>query len=178
MTGDIGRAPKARTKSAESNRGKLYSNKREALPEIPKHDRRRPWKTKVKGTKPNRAFHSDSTPVRPFENTPTGSETEPRLKSARWQRFRRAVIQRFPFCPICDAMGRTTPSTDCDHISPRHRNEFDLFDLANCWAICHECHEVKSSLERRGIHHETMQGWVNHVARIRRTGKPRSSNSD
>lgn len=31
MTGDIGRAPKARTKSAESNRGKLYSNKSATL---------------------------------------------------------------------------------------------------------------------------------------------------
>jgi len=36
MTGDIGRAPKARTKSAESNRGKLFSNKRETLARNPK----------------------------------------------------------------------------------------------------------------------------------------------
>ena len=137
------------------------------MPNIPKRDRKRPWKAKPKNTKPARSFRSDGTPVRPFDNVPTGSEAEPRLKTARWQRFRAAVIQAWPLCPICDAMGRTTPSTEADHISPRQRMEFDMFDIANVWGLCRECHACKSQLERQGVHHETTQGWTAHVARIR-----------
>jgi 5-methylcytosine-specific restriction endonuclease McrA len=141
------------------------------MPNIPKRDRKRPWKSKPRNTKPARSFREDGTPVRPFDGTPTGSDVDPRLKTARWQRFRAAVIQRWPVCPICDHMGRTTPSTDADHISPRHRNEFDMFDIANVWALCRDCHQVKSHLERQRIHHETLDGWIQHVARIRGTRK-------
>jgi len=137
------------------------------MPNIPKKDRRRPWKAKPRNTKPSRSFHSDGTPRRPFDQVPTGSELEPRLKTARWQRFRRAVLQRWPFCPVCDHMGRVTPTTDADHISARHRNEFDMFDIANVWGLCRDCHNVKSQCERDGIHHATTDGWIQHVARLR-----------
>lgn len=137
------------------------------MPNVPKRDRKRPWKAKPKQTKPTRSFLKDGTPRRPFHDVATGSEMEPRLKSARWQRFRAAVIQRFPLCPICDHMGHTTPSTDADHISPRHRNEHDMFDISNVWGLCRQCHNVKSQLERDDIHHQTTEGWTKHVARIR-----------
>ena len=140
------------------------------VPTIPKRDRRRPWKTKPKGTKPRRAFHCDGTPVRPFDGVPTGSDLDPRLKTARWQRLRARVIQAFPLCPICDCMGRTTPTTECDHISPRQRGRFDLFDLSNLWALCSDCHAVKSQLERNGVDHDSPEDWASHVARIRNKG--------
>lgn len=137
------------------------------MPNIPKRDRRRPWKAKPKNTKAARSFRDDGTPIRPFDGVPTGSELDPQLKTARWQRLRAKVIQMFPLCPICDHMGRTTPSTECDHISPRQRGEFSLFDISNLWALCSDCHAVKSQLERQGKHHQTMEGWTKHVARIR-----------
>ncbi len=57
-------------------------------------------------------------------------------KTARWQRFRRMLIGKFPVCERC---GQRV-STEGHHlISVRHARWL-AFDIENVRALCHQCH--------------------------------------
>lgn len=77
---------------------------------------------------------------------PTSSESKRIYASARWQRMRRLHLAHEPLCRACLALGRTTPATDVDHITPI-RDEGARFDAANLQSLCHACHASKTATE-------------------------------
>lgn len=73
------------------------------------------------------------------------------MYDARWQRARAAFLTAFPLCRFCEQLGRTTPATVVDHITP-HRGAPDLFWNTRNWQpLCKTCHDsAKQRLESSG----------------------------
>lgn len=72
-------------------------------------------------------------------------------KSGRWQRVRRAILQREPLCRMCRRKGHITAATVVDHITPHKGDEALFWSADNLQALCGPCHDRdKQSEERRG----------------------------
>lgn len=147
------------------------------MPQIRKHDRRRPWKAPaVRGkNSPSdgvRRFSDDGRPSRGWDGASSGSALDPRLKSRRWQRLRIGVLSESPICPVCDAVGSVTPATEVDHIVPRRRDPERMFDRANLWGLCRPCHTAKTRLERRDVDLEDPQRWTIAILLLQRRIEP------
>ena len=63
----------------------------------------------------------------------------------RWQRLRRLVLQRDPFCVMC----RHALATEVDHIVPKSRGGRDSLD--NLQGLCKPCHSEKTVREDGGF---------------------------
>jgi 5-methylcytosine-specific restriction protein A len=70
-----------------------------------------------------------------------------RYSTARWQDARAAQLARCPCCEVCAKVGRTTPATVCDHITPV-RLGGAFWDTRNYQSLCRPCHQAKSATER------------------------------
>lgn len=70
--------------------------------------------------------------------------------TARWQRVRRAILSREPFCRICAEHGLRTLAEVVDHITPATAGGA-LYDPENLQPLCHHCHNRKTASEREGI---------------------------
>ena len=68
-----------------------------------------------------------------------------------WRKIRARHLALFPMCTYCAQLGRRTPATVVDHITP-HRGDSDLFyDLNNLQSLCKNCHDShKQALEKGG----------------------------
>lgn len=55
----------------------------------------------------------------------------------QWRKRRLTVLQRDPLCTLCLAQGRIRPSTEADHIVPKHRGGTDEF--SNLRGVCKRC---------------------------------------
>ena len=66
------------------------------------------------------------------------------LDGAAWRRLRAAVLANEPLCRACQAMGRTTPATDVDHIN----NESTDNRRENLQPLCASCHSRKTQADR------------------------------
>ena len=73
------------------------------------------------------------------------------LDGAAWRRLRAAVLANEPLCRACQAMGRTTPATDVDHINndPTDNRPEALQSL------CKPCHSRKT---QRDMGHTVAMG--------------------
>ena len=68
----------------------------------------------------------------------------------RWQKIRKAFLQRNPLCVECmRTSGVVTPATVVDHIIPHKGNRKLFYDENNYQAMCHVCHNKKSANERQ-----------------------------
>ena len=68
----------------------------------------------------------------------------------RWDKAAKRFRGQYPTCRICSMAGRTSASTQVDHIQP-HKDDPKLFwDVSNWQAICRRCHGKKTWLEEMG----------------------------
>ena len=51
------------------------------------------------------------------------------------------MLQECPLCVRCAQLGKTTPATVVDHITPHKGDEFLFYDRANLQALCKACHD-------------------------------------
>ncbi|MYM37250.1 HNH endonuclease [Duganella sp. FT94W] len=73
-----------------------------------------------------------------------------RITGRRLQAMRAALFAREPLCQECLKHDRAVPATERDHIIPLAEGGAD--DETNEQALCEECHEAKSKVERaRGV---------------------------
>jgi len=67
-------------------------------------------------------------------------KTAARGYGAAHRRWRRAVLERHPFCVDCLANGLSTPATDADHIDGNTFNRA----IENGRGICRRCHNRRT----------------------------------
>ena len=60
----------------------------------------------------------------------------------QWEKLRVIVLAEEPLCRECDAVGRTEPATDVDHILPKRQGGTDKRE--NLQGLCHSCHSKKT----------------------------------
>lgn len=81
-------------------------------------------------------------------------------KTYRWQLIRERFLKENPTCVMCEADGRLTLATVCDHILP-HRGDPQKFYNGPFQALCKTHHDAtKQTEEKRGkaIHGGTVDG--------------------
>lgn len=61
-----------------------------------------------------------------------------------WQKFREAYIAEHPLCMDCLDRGIIEPTTDVHHIR-KLRDGGERLDAANCRALCHRCHAIRTA---------------------------------
>jgi 5-methylcytosine-specific restriction protein A len=72
------------------------------------------------------------------------------LRTAQWQRIRRAFLTHHPLCEHCQLLGHTTPATQADHIVRLvDKDHFRRASWAGLQALCAAHHAAKSQWERR-----------------------------
>lgn len=84
---------------------------------------------------------------------------------SRWRKARRIFLQRHPLCCMCEQVGRLTPATVVDHITPHKlgdalqsgnpeaisKAQALFWDQSNWQPLCKPCHDGdKQQLERTG----------------------------
>ena len=71
------------------------------------------------------------------------------LRTAQWQRIRRAFLAHHPLCEHCTLLGVTTPATQADHLVRLVDNDhFRRTSWKGLQALCAGCHARKSKWER------------------------------
>ena len=74
--------------------------------------------------------------------------TTSRGYGAKWQQARTGYLKSHLWCIACKAIGKATPATDVDHITP-HKGDQKLFwNRANWQAVCHSHHSRKTRDEQ------------------------------
>lgn len=72
--------------------------------------------------------------------------------SKSWFRLRHHQLQSQPLCVMCDALGKLTPATVVDHITP-HKGDLQLFsDPANLQSVCKPCHDKAKQIQETKGH--------------------------
>lgn len=69
--------------------------------------------------------------------------------SKRWQKIRRMVLLREPFCRSCMKRGRLVPAVQVDHIVPLEDGGA-TYDESNLQPLCRSCHSAKSFSGQKG----------------------------
>lgn len=70
---------------------------------------------------------------------------------SKWQRARKAFLNKHPLCVTCKRGGRVTQATVVDHIVP-HKGDKALFWSRDNWqALCAPCHSTKTAREDGGF---------------------------
>lgn len=110
----------------------------------------KPWMAKKKG-RCNPAFSGGSI-----------SHSNPLYKTAEWASTRRAVLERYPICYWCDAVGLLTESTDADHIQPSSslQSRSAFFDQDNIVGSCRSCNSRRASYSAKGVWFESKEEWA------------------
>ena len=72
--------------------------------------------------------------------------------TARWQRLRKAQLEKEPLCAYCMAQGDAVVATVCDHIDGHPNGETEeTFWSGPFQSLCQRCHSgAKQEQERRG----------------------------
>lgn len=113
----------------------------------------KPWMAKKKGR------------TRPSFSNASVSQSNPLYKTAEWESTRQAVLQRYPVCYWCEAVGLLTESTDADHIqsssSLHSRSEF--FNQDNLVGSCRSCNSRRASYAAKGVYFETKEEWAKYL---------------
>lgn len=90
--------------------------------------------------------------ARSTRRSPKAEEYRRWYKTARWQRLRAQQLRSHPLCEMCEADGRLTPATVCDHRTP-HRGDEAAFWSGPFQSLCDaapwRCHSRrKQQIER------------------------------
>ncbi len=68
----------------------------------------------------------------------------------RWKRWRRYWIEAHPLCALCEARGKITAATICDHVEP-HGGDAGRFWAGPFQSLCKLCHDgAKAEQENTG----------------------------
>jgi 5-methylcytosine-specific restriction endonuclease McrA len=59
--------------------------------------------------------------------------------TASWARRRAHQLRVEPLCRLCLKVGRVTPATVADHVTP-HRGDYTAFRLGQLRSLCADCH--------------------------------------
>jgi 5-methylcytosine-specific restriction protein A len=108
------------------------------MPNIPKREKKRPWKVAKKSRKPQGGRRHDP---------------DPRYHTQQWQRTRRLVIQRDPACVLCLQLGRITETSVADHVIPvrmRDGQDDHFYDIDTIRGLCKKCHARVSGRQAHG----------------------------
>lgn len=94
------------------------------------------------------------------QRSPQAQQYRKLYKTIRWQRIREAQLRAHPLCQMCEALGRLTAATVCDHIEP-HKGDLGKFFTGPFQSLCAPCHDgIKQSIERRGYSSAIgLDGW-------------------
>jgi len=76
-----------------------------------------------------------------FREARRGSSTA-RGYGQSWRRIREQVLQEEPWCRLCTAAGRRTPSAHVDHILPKPEG---TDERSNLRGLCHSCHSRRTN---------------------------------
>ncbi len=75
---------------------------------------------------------------------------DPWYKTGRWQRIRKAQLDREPLCRMCRDEGIAAPANVCDHIEP-HRGDPAKFWHGPFQSLCKRHHDRdKQRIEKGG----------------------------
>lgn len=108
------------------------------MPNIPKREKRRPWKATVKTRRAQAGRKRDH---------------DKRYHTKLWQRTRMLVLRRDPSCVLCLQLGKVTPATVADHIVPvrmRDQNDDRFYDIDTIRGLCTWCHARVSGRQAHG----------------------------
>lgn len=65
---------------------------------------------------------------------------------SQWDKLRLRILSRDQYlCIPCYKLGRVTPATEVDHITPKSQDGED--DADNLQSICSDCHKAKTKQE-------------------------------
>jgi 5-methylcytosine-specific restriction protein A len=78
----------------------------------------------------------------------------------RWRRRAKHQLRCYPLCAMCEAMGKATPATMVDHVTP-HRGDWNAFIMGAVQSLCTHCHEsAKKYQDHRGYSNQIgIDGW-------------------
>ena len=116
--------------------------------------------------------HKITDKVRELSNTFKGIDSngkeytvhkDPR-KTARWQRVRLIVLNKFPLCydPFDhhDKYGEAEPSTDVHHIKQIRLHHHLAFVESNLVGLCNRCHQKVDALEFKNVDTLHLFNWA------------------
>jgi hypothetical protein len=58
-----------------------------------------------------------------------------------------------PLCAMCEAEGRVTPATVCDHVDPRSKDSEATFYRGPFQSLCCDCHDRKKQKQEKSGYH-------------------------
>lgn len=96
--------------------------------------------------------------LRSDRRTPEAAAYRKLYNSKRWRDIRARQLAKEPLCRMCKGVGRITPATVCDHITP-HKGDLFRFWHGPFQSLCdappYRCHSsVKQSEEALGYSDE------------------------
>ena len=100
-----------------------------------------------------------------FCNDHGGSLTETRrsfnklYNTKQWKQFRQIQLSKHPICARCQSLGKIAPAHHVDHIIP-HKQDRDKWMGNRFQSLCHECHSIKTALEKQGEAHDYTRGEI------------------
>lgn len=109
--------------------------------DIRRKGRKYPWISKKSGNRRKGNTH----------RLPTASEMDARYKGSQWKAVREAVLFEYPTCVWCPYVGKTSASTQVDHIIKASEYDGSFYDKKNLVGCCSSCHSKKTSYETKGV---------------------------
>jgi 5-methylcytosine-specific restriction protein A len=83
--------------------------------------------------------------AQPLANAATSSTSSLRLVGRALMERNARIRALWPTCPLCEVRGFVCESAEVDHRLPLIDGGDD--SDSNCWALCSECHQRKTSAE-------------------------------
>ena len=80
----------------------------------------------------------------------------------QWKQFRQIQLSKHPICARCQSLGKIAPASHVDHIFP-HKMDQDKWMGNRFQSLCHECHSIKTGLEKQGEIHDYVKDVVHFV---------------
>ncbi len=92
--------------------------------------------------------------MRRDQRSPEALAYRRQYKTARWLRTRADQLAREPLCAFCQAQGRVTRATVCDHVDPSTKLNPETFFDGPFQSLCDEepwrCHSSRKAQQERG----------------------------
>ena len=102
---------------------------------------------------------------------PSNKQYHKLLNANRWQKLRRAKLDRNPLCEQCLKVGRVRVATEVHHVVPVETGRTDAamtslaYDYTNLMSLCHDCHR---EIHRQNPANRRRSAIANEVRRFER----------